>query len=89
MADTSKTPKHIKIEGPELESMKAKCQELEQLMTAADSDIAYQGYRNAWRMLYKYYVKGQAEYQTVIQADTRKKVREKRSSRTGKGAVNA
>ncbi|HLI89240.1 MAG TPA: hypothetical protein VKV37_11170 [Ktedonobacteraceae bacterium] len=76
-----KTPKHIKIEGPELSALKALCEDLQNRMTSADSDIAYQAYRNAWRVVSKYYTRGQVEYQQVIDADTRKAIREKRTSR--------
>jgi hypothetical protein len=82
MAD-SKNLRYIKIEGPELEELRKLCEDLQDRMTAANSDIAYQAYKNARRVLSQYYIRGQVEYQKVIDADARKAAREKRAARKG------
>jgi hypothetical protein len=79
--------KHIKIEAKEYVQMKTDVEMLKERMNAADSDVAYQGYRRAWSMLSKAYQKAGIEIQAVEAADSRKQAREKRQTRVQKSAT--
>lgn len=78
------TQKYIKIEAKEYTALKTLRDEMKTRMDAADSDIAYQAYQEAWRNLCKRVRKAEAEVEVQERAEARKQAREKRQARVGK-----
>lgn len=80
------TQKYIKIEAKEYTALKTLRDEMKTRMDAADSDIAYQAYQEAWRNLCKRVRKAEAEVEVQERAEARKQAREKRQARVGKAS---
>lgn len=78
------TQQYIKIEAQEYTALKTLRDEMKTRMDAADSDIAYQAYQEAWRNLCKRVRKAEAEVEVQERAEARKQAREKRQARIGK-----
>ncbi|MBV9688521.1 MAG: hypothetical protein JO202_02305 [Ktedonobacteraceae bacterium] len=82
MAETKH--KHLKIGDEEHVQMKTDCETLQKHMEQANSDIAFQGYRRAWKVLSEYYQKGAQELRALQEAEARKLSYERRQARLQK-----
>jgi len=80
------TQKYIKIEAQEYTALKTLRDEMKTRMDAADSDIAFQAYQEAWRNFCKRVRKAEAEVEIQERAEARKQAHEKRQARVGKSS---
>lgn len=78
------TLKHIKIEPQEYVALKTLRDEMKTRMDAADSDIAFQAYQEAWRNLCKRVRKAEEEIEVQERAEARKQAHDKRQARVSR-----